>query len=222
MKVYSKKLFDERHVISLSVKVRFYMAEVLSALLYGVESLPLTAGHLDYLRQHHCRHLQRLLGFKKKEYTDHPLAYHIILKKTKCESIEATIRRRRILEAGRILRMSDDRLPKMMLFGELAAGKRRVGGQLKTWRRCLREDLATFEIDVESWQEAALDAVKWSELVDIGAEHFMHKWHQRKLQTSAAKHDARRRVAEAALPPDAPAEPLASVPPDAAQPEPPP
>ena len=42
--------------------------------------------------------------------------------KTASESIEATLRRRRILFAGFVARMEDTRLPKCVIFGELVGG----------------------------------------------------------------------------------------------------
>ena len=47
------------------------------------------------------------------------------------ESIEATLRRRRILFAGFVARMEDIRLPKCVMTGEMAGGAGCVGGQEK-------------------------------------------------------------------------------------------
>ena len=51
--------------------------------------------------------------------------------KTGSESIEATLRRRRVLFAGFVARTEDTRLLKCVMFGELVRGAGCVGGQEK-------------------------------------------------------------------------------------------
>ena len=65
------------------------------------------------------------------------------------ESIEATLRRRRILFAGFMARMEDTRLPKCLMFGELVGGAGSVRGQEKEWMRCFLEDLRAFGINAD-------------------------------------------------------------------------
>ena len=60
---------------------------------------------------------------------DHPISYLDTLVKTGSESIEATLRRRRILFAGFfVARMEDTRLPKCVMFGEMVGGGGLCGG----------------------------------------------------------------------------------------------
>ena len=67
------------------------------------------------------------------------------------ESIEATLRRRRILFAGLVARMEDTRLPKCVMFGDLVGGARCVGGggQEKEWMGCFLDDLRGFGINAD-------------------------------------------------------------------------
>ena len=53
--------------------------------------------------------------------------------KTGSESIEATMRRRRILLAGIVEGMEDTRLSKCVMFEELVGGADFVGGCNKKW-----------------------------------------------------------------------------------------
>ena len=62
---------------------------------------------------------------------DHPISYLGTLVKTGSESIEVTLRRRRILFAGFVARMEDTRLPKCVMFGEMVGGAGCEGGQEK-------------------------------------------------------------------------------------------
>ena len=56
------------------------------------------------------------------------------------ESIEVTLRRRRILFAGFVGRMEDTRLPKCVMFGEMMEGPGFVGGQKIEWMGCFLND----------------------------------------------------------------------------------
>ena len=69
----------------------------------------------------------------KTNRADHPICYLDMLMKTASESIEATLRRRRILLAGFVARVEGTRLPKCVMFGELVGGTDCVGGQEKKW-----------------------------------------------------------------------------------------
>ena len=54
------------------------------------------------------------------------------LAKTASESIEAIVRKRRILFAGFVARMGEERLPQRVMLGELVRGKGYSGGQRRT------------------------------------------------------------------------------------------
>ena len=77
--------------------------------------------------------------------------------KTGSESIEATLRRRRILFAGFVARMEDTRLPKCAMFGEMVMGAGCVGGQEKEWIGCFLDDLRAFGINADQWTTATQD-----------------------------------------------------------------
>ena len=102
-------------------------AEVLETTLYGCVTWSPRACHYDTLRGAHHRFLTRCIGWRKHNRADHPISYLDTLGKTGSESIEATLRRRRILFAGFVARMEDTRLPKCVVFGDLV-GADCVGG----------------------------------------------------------------------------------------------
>ena len=96
--------------------------------------------------------------------------------KTGSESIEATLRRRRILSAGIVARMEDTRLPKCVMFGETVRAASCVGGQEKEWMGCFLDDLRAFGINADQWTTAPQDEGEWCRTAEQGAEHFMAKW----------------------------------------------
>ena len=68
------------------------------------------------------------IGWRKRNRADHPISYLDTLIKTGGESIEASLRRRRIVFAGVVARMEDTRLSKCVMFGEMVGGRRLRGG----------------------------------------------------------------------------------------------
>ena len=103
--------------------------------------------HYTKLRTTHDRMLLRILGAWCKPPNKRILFYKDDLQRTECESIETTVRTRRLLWAGALLRMGDRRLPKRVMSGELEnMGKRGPGEKDKYWTDCVAEDLRLFRI----------------------------------------------------------------------------
>ena len=90
--------------------------------------------------------------------------------------IETTVRTRRLLWAGALLRMGDHRLPKRVMSGELEnAGKRGPGGKEKEWTDCVADDLRLFGVTGD-WRTAALDPRAWYNTVQEGGCRYMAAW----------------------------------------------
>ena len=84
--------------------------------------------------------LLRCLGWRRRKRDDHTRSYADALAKTASESIGAIVRKRRILFAGFVARIGEERLPQRVLFGELVGGKGYSGGQEKNWMAHLKEE----------------------------------------------------------------------------------
>ena len=153
---YALELYD-RLSAPLELKIRMLRAEVLETMLYGCVTWSPRACHYDTLRRAHHRFLTRCIGWRKHNRADHPISYLDTLLKTGSESIEATLRRRRILFARFVARMEDTRLPKCVMFGEMMGGAGCVEGQKKEWMGCFLEDLRAFGINADQWRTAAQD-----------------------------------------------------------------
>ena len=167
---YTLELYD-RPSAPLEYKIRTLRAE-----LYGCVTCSPRACHYDTLRRAHHRFLTRCIGWRKHNRTDHPISYLDTLVKTGSESIEATLRRRRILFAEFVARMEKTRLPKCVMFGEIVGGADCVGGQEKEWMGCFLDDLRAFGISADQWTTAAQDEGEWRRTAEQRAEHFMAKW----------------------------------------------
>ena len=75
-------------------------------------------GHYNKLRTTHRRLLLRILGAWCKLPNKRTLSYKDALKRTECESIETTVRTRRLVWWRPLLHMGDHRLPKRVVSGE--------------------------------------------------------------------------------------------------------
>ena len=98
------------------------------------------------------------------------------LMKTGSESVEATLRRRRVLFAGYVARMEVTRLPKCVMFGEMVGGAGCVGRKEKESMGCFLDDLRAFGINADQWTAASQDEGGWRRTAEQGVEHFMAKW----------------------------------------------
>ena len=144
--------------VRLRLKVRLLKAEVVETLLYGcVTWSPKKPDH-DRLRRVHHSMLLRCPGWRKRKRDDHTLSCADALAKTASESMEAIVRKRRILFAGFVARKGEERLPQRVMFGEFVGGKGYSGGQEKDWMAHLKEDMSVFGMKFEGWRKAAQKA----------------------------------------------------------------
>ena len=128
---YTLELYD-RPSTPLELKIRMLRVELHATMLYGCVTWSLRPCHYDTLRRAHHRFLTRCIGWRKHNRADHPIFYLDTLVKTGSESLEATLRRRRILFAGFVARMEDTRLPKCVMFGEIVGALAMSGARKKS------------------------------------------------------------------------------------------
>ena len=171
---YTLELCD-RPSVALELKLRMLRAEVLETMLYGCVTWSPRACPYDTLRRVHHRFLTRRIGWRTHNRANHPISYRDTLIETGSESIEATLRRRRILFAGFVARMEDTKLPKCVMFGELVGGAGFVGSQEKERMGCFLDDLRAFGINTDQWTTAVQDEGGWRRTVEQGAGRFIAK-----------------------------------------------
>ena len=172
---YTLELYD-RLSAPLELEIRMLRTELLETMLYGCVTWGPRACHYDTLCRAHHRFLTRCIGWRKHNRADHPISFLDTLVKTGSESIEVTLRSRRILFAGFVARMEDTRLPKCVMFGEMVGGAGCVGGQEKESTGCFLDDLRAFGINADQWTTAAQDEGEWRRTAEQGEGHFMAKW----------------------------------------------
>ena len=94
-----------------------------------------------------------------------------MLEKAQLPSVITTMRNAQIRWAGHIFRMSDSRIPKQLLYGELSQGVRKVGGQRKRFKDSLKAYLKDFNIDITTWENSASDRPAWRGMIHKGTLH---------------------------------------------------
>ena len=122
----------------LTLKVRIGKTEVMETLLCGCVTWTLGKEHFAELRTAHHRFYLRIIGFQRGQGTGHLMSYAKALKKAQCESIETTIRKRRLLFAGGVQRSNSERLIRQVMFATMA------GEENSNWAQYLADDLRVF------------------------------------------------------------------------------
>ena len=172
---YLRELYDQANV-ALSLKPRMVKAETIEALLHGRGTWTLCQEYYSTLCAVHHRVLIRTIGAQCKRQNHRTTSYNRALEITECESIKTTLRTRRLLSAGALIRMSGGRLPNKIMLGNLGDAVRRGwGGKGKEWTDCVQSDIRMFGI-VGDWEATAFEAEVWVETVAEGGRRFMATW----------------------------------------------
>ena len=101
---YLRELYVQPKV-TLSLKTRMVKAEAIEALLYGGNTWTLRQEHYAKLRTVRHRVLLRIIGVQRKRPDHRMTSYNHALEITRCESIGTTLRTRRLLWAGTLIRI---------------------------------------------------------------------------------------------------------------------
>jgi len=95
-----------------------------------------------------------------------------VLRRTGLPGIDTMLTKAQLRWSGHIVRMGEERLPKRLLYGELQEGKRSVGGQRKRYKDTLKVALNNFQINPDTWEDAAANRSEWRSRVADGAASY--------------------------------------------------
>ena len=154
---------------------------VLPVLTYGAAVWNLTDTQMKQLQTAHRKMLQCMLGWKKKSRTDHDLAYHVACERMKCMPIMLQIRKCQLTWFVNVLRMDDERLPKIMTFGSAVFQNKRASSL--RWKVSVKRSLKLFELDddVFKWQNPPAKR-EWKTLLDTKSNVARENWlHDQKI-----------------------------------------
>lgn len=152
--------------LTINTKMKVYQACVLSTLLYGSEAWTLYARQERRLNSFHLRNLRKILGITWQDRVPNKN----VLEKAGVPSMFALLTQRRLRWLGHVSRMQDGRIPKDMLYGELATGSRPAGRPVLRYKDVCKRDLKAGGIDPARLETAAADRSKWRLAVKTGVQ----------------------------------------------------
>ena len=154
--------------LSDHTKVNVYKACVISTLLYGSESWTMCAHQEKWLNAFHMRCLRRILGITWRD----KVTNKVVLEKAGIPSLYTLLKQRRMRLLGHVTRMKDGRIPKDLLYGELAIGKRPTGRPQLRFNDVCKRDLQALGIHTDSWAVTAIDRDAWRHTVKLGLSQY--------------------------------------------------
>ena len=134
-----------------------YNACVISTLLYGSETWTTYAGQESRFNTFHLRSIRRILGISWLDI----VTKADVLSRAGLPSMYTLLRQRRLRWLGHVCRMDDGRIPKYILYSELALGRRTTGHPHLRYKDVCVRNMKAVDIDTMSWECLAADRRKW-------------------------------------------------------------
>ena len=98
----------------------------------------------------HLRSLRRILGMSWRDKVPNTE----VLDRAGLPTMYTLLRQRRMRWIGHVHRMEDGRIPKDVLYGELAVGKRPRGHPQLRYKDVCKRDMRALEMDPKSWEDS--------------------------------------------------------------------
>ena len=149
---------------------------------------PISSSHQASIRTIQQRHLRSILKIR----WDHFITNNEVLDHAKSMDIEIILVRNRLRWMGHVARMQDVRPVKVLLYGVLEEGSRRVGRPL-LWYKDTLKDILKRGAALGTWREIVTDRLAWRRLTsdDIcdKIEIERRNWN---IERRAKRHDTER------------------------------
>lgn len=161
------RVFTNKH-LRLYTKIAVFRAVVVSTLLYSCECWTPYRRHVRQLESFQARCLMRILGLTWEDYVPHVE----VLIRAGTSSVESSLLRRLFRWLGHVIRMSDNRLPKMVLFGELDQGTRPVGRPKLRFKDHIKSAMKRCDLLPQHLETLASDRLAWRRSCEDGVAAF--------------------------------------------------
>ena len=152
--------------LTTKTKVLVYQTCVLSTLLYGSETWTTYAKQERKLNAFHLRCLRRLLSIRWQDRVPNVE----VLRRADLPSIQALLGRRRLRWLGHLHRMDKKRIPRQLLYGELANGQRKRGRPQLRFKDICKSTMLPFQIDHTNWEATAEHRGLWRQRLYLGMQ----------------------------------------------------
>ena len=156
----------------------------MSTLLYGSEAWTLYSSQERKLHSFHMRCLRRLLGIT---WQDH-IRNEDVLERAGTRSMHCILKQKRLRWLGHLCRMKDGRIPKDLLFGELATGTRPLGRPSLRFKDICKRDLKDCGIEPADLQTASSNRTNWRTISRLGSRQA----EERKMSQQRKKKEERK------------------------------
>ena len=88
--------------------------------------------------------------------------------------------------------MGENRIPNLILHGEILQGQRKQGRPKKSFREGLKNDLHKFDLfgkysEQNTFQEFVAERDNWRKMINKQAQNFQKNWENNKVKKSNAK-----------------------------------
>jgi len=183
----------ENDMLTINTKMRVYQACVLSTLLYGSETWTLYTHQEHCLSAFHMRCLRKILGIRWQDR----IPNKTVLEKAGIPTMYSLLSQRRLRWLGHVARMDDGRIPKDLLYGELATGSRPVGRPALRFKDVCKRDMKNCDIDPLTWEATAVDRSTWRATVKTGTQVA----DQKKVEQWDERRERRQQRSESTIPP---------------------
>ena len=139
--------------------------------------------NLKSLEKFHDRSVRKIYGVKWQDRQ----TTNSVFEKASTTSIEAMVIKNQLRWSGHVVRMSDTRLPKQIMYSELETGKRTHGGQRKRYKDTLHRSLKQCFIRTQTWESLASDRNSWRSAVHKRVKIFEDKRRTKREEKRAAR-----------------------------------
>jgi len=170
--------------LTIKTKVSVYKAVCLSILLYGSESWVLYRRHLNKLEAFHTSSLQRILGVKWW----HKVPHTEIRNRACIDPIETILSQRQLRWLGHTIRMPANRLPRKILYSELAEGSRRAGGPKRRFKDHMKTTLKKCAFNPSNLEVLASNRKSWQTMCRTGSERLTTDFNRAAEQRRLRRH----------------------------------
>ena len=100
-----------------------------------------------------------------------------VLNKCKISGIESMLMKIQCRWVGHVVRMDDNRIPKIFLYGQQVFGKRKRGRPLLRYKDRFRHTLKSLDIGLDTWETVCLDRKVWRKTTYDKTNSFETKRH---------------------------------------------
>ena len=160
----TKRLWKNRD-IRVDTKVSVYKAAVITSLLFGCETWTLRKAHIAQLERFHQNSLRKIARIR----WFHKVTNYEVLARCNIFSIQSMLESAVLRWTGHVTRMSNDRIPKKLLYGRLASGKGSRGNQA-TYVNQIRRTLNACGIPPVNLEVLAAGRAIWRSTCKAGIE----------------------------------------------------